>query len=129
MPKPRSAGPSEHQSQAAFFDWWRAWAPAHGYPARLGYSVPNGADLGGSRNRFAHVKYLKAEGLTPGVLDVNIDIPHGRFHGLRIEFKAGKNKLSDEQAAHLKALFDYDYCAHVAWSTEDAIAIVKRYFT
>lgn len=121
--------PSEHESQAAFFDWWRAWAPAHGYPARLGYSVPNGADLGGSRNRFAHVKYLKSEGLTPGVLDVNIDIPHKGMAGLRLEFKRPKMQMSPEQVEHRNLLLVWGYAAVLVYSTEQAIGAVEAYFS
>jgi hypothetical protein len=103
---------SEHVQQTAFFAWVRkarfvgfalAWQPdSYITPPRealapvlaldLLHAIPNG----GERNR-AVAGRLKAEGAKAGVLDTFLPWP-GRYGvGLYLEFKVGKNTLSDSQ--------------------------------
>jgi len=84
----------EHDIQAAFFAWVHYLEPH--YPRlRLIYAIPNG----GHRDIRTAMR-LKAEGVRAGVPDVLLSHPNldNTKHGLYIEFKAGKNKLTKEQA-------------------------------
>ena len=107
----------EHDIQAAFFDWARM------HPrARRAYAVPNG----GKRNLITAAR-LKREGVRAGVLDVCLPIPCGGAAGLYIEFKAGRNTLSQEQADESAQLVRDGYAVAVCWSTMDAIDTVQSY--
>jgi hypothetical protein len=109
--------PSEHQLQTAFFDW----AKMH-LRARRAYAVPNG----GQRNIVVASK-LKAEGVRKGVLDIHLPIACGGANGLWIEFKAGKNKLTLEQALEADTLLADGFAVAVCWDTLGAIDITQRY--
>lgn len=82
---------TEHQIQAAFFDYVRALEvqrPIFG----LIWANPNG----GKRDKRTGAK-LKAEGVRRGVPDVTIAIPRWPHPGAFIEFKRPGGKLSREQ--------------------------------
>lgn len=108
---------SEHQIQSAFFDW----AKMHPV-AKRAYAVPNAAKRG---PRLAAM--MLREGLRKGVLDVNLPVPSGQCHGLFIEFKAGKNTLSPEQASECELLANDGYAVIVAWDTMMAIDATQKY--
>lgn len=121
---------SEHQEQVAFFDWVRL--NENRYPElRWIFAIPNG----GLRDKRVAAK-LKREGVRAGVWDVFVPVirrsedVYGCYHiescGLFIEFKYGKNKLTENQKAFKWAcLEDYDF--EVVYSSEEAIQAVKRY--
>jgi len=112
-------GSPEHDIQVAFFK------RVNTHPATkrlLIYAVPNG----GHRD-IRTASRLKAEGVRKGVPDVQVDEACGPYHGLRIEFKAGKNTLSPEQTAWLHALNTRGYATAVCYSTDDAWAVLMRY--
>lgn len=108
---------SEHQIQSAYFDWARVH-PA----ARRAYAIPNG----GQRNLLTAVK-LKKEGVRAGVLDVCLPVPRGGAAGLYIEFKAGRNTMSDEQAVEADLLVRDGYAVAVCWDTMTAIELTQSY--
>ena len=114
----RSNNP-EHIEQVTFFDWVRLnreYAPNQDVKnaMNLCYSNQAGAALkqkqDASGNWYSpEGKYLKAEGMTRGIPDVNLDYPaQGEtyaypesrcvavdiFHGLRLEFKYRKPPIS-----------------------------------
>lgn len=74
--------PLERQEQALYFQWadyvWIGNEPLRPHV----YHVPNG----GSR-RPGERGALAGQGVSPGVPDINVDVPAGAFHGLRIEMK------------------------------------------
>lgn len=110
-------GLSEHAIQAAYFDWARQHSEA-----RRAYAIPNG----GKRNLLTAVR-LKKEGLRAGVLDVCIPIPRGGSAGLYIEFKAGRNTMSAEQAVEADLLVRDGYAVAVCWDTMTAIQLTQSY--
>lgn len=107
----------EHDIQAAYFDWARMHPEA-----RRAYAIPNG----GKRNLITAAR-LKKEGTRAGVLDLCLPIPRGGAAGLYIEFKAGRNTLSAEQAEEASALVRDGYAVAVCWATLDAIEVTKNY--
>lgn len=118
MKKSRSR--HEHEAQTTFFDWVRLNRKLAKHPdlraaMKLCYANINGASLSKKRDKRGNWyspegKYLKAEGMTSGVLDVNLDWPvfeqdrqnnpfilvHGirNAAGLRLEFKHRRQPIS-----------------------------------
>lgn len=84
-------GHTEHQHQAAFFDWLRWNERDHPVLERF-YAIPNG----GHRTKTTAAK-LKAEGVKPGVLDTCLPVARQGYIGLWIEFKSATGSLSPEQ--------------------------------
>lgn len=122
---------NEHADQVALFAW--AALQQNIYPAlKWLYAVPNGAKLpyrkGANGKRYSpEAIRLKAEGMKPGVPDTCLPVPVGRFHGLYIELKHGKNTASDKQSEWLEALNSMGYCAALAWGYEDAKQLIINY--
>ena len=86
------------------------------------YHVPNG----GKRD-VATAARLKAAGVKRGVPDIALDVPKGKYHGLRIELKYGKNKPTPQQQEWLDHLNECGYKAVVCYGAEEAIAVIKEY--
>lgn len=110
-------GLSEHAIQSAYFDWARLHRRA-----RRAYAIPNG----GLRHAAVAAK-LKREGVRPGVLDVHVPIAARDAHGLYIEFKAGRNQPTPEQATEIAQLVEDGFAVAVCWHTEDAIKVTTDY--
>ena len=108
---------SEHQIQSAYFDFARL------HPvARRAYAIPNGG-----QRHIAVAAKLKAEGVRKGVLDVCLPVAAGGAHGLYIEFKAGRNTLTPEQAEEAAALVRDGYAVAVCRDTLAAVGITESY--
>ena len=88
----------EAQHQMAFFKWLDLAQPVI---RKLTFAIPNG----GSRNVLEAVN-LKRQGVTKGVADVFVSLPNNNYHGLYIEFKAGKNKLTRYQEVFSNEVVD-----------------------
>lgn len=115
--------PSEHQIQSAFFSQVKI-DPFFKPYQRLIFSIPNAA-----KRSYALARYMQAEGLTAGVPDVFVAIPKGIYHGLFLEFKAGKNKLSGFQELFIENARRNGYYVLVCYSCEEAIAGLRSYLT
>lgn len=116
----------EELEQALFFHWVDGHLDLHPV-MRWIYAIPNG----GQRNKLTAVK-LKATGLRSGVWDVLVPYPtssdSGAFiHGLWIEFKYGKNGLTDNQKEFRRDLEPFGWGFEVVYSSDEAIEIVKKY--
>ena len=107
----------EHGIQKAFFDWARLHPEA-----RHAYAVPNG----GHRSK-ATAGRLKAEGVRAGVLDVCLPKMRGGCGALYIEFKAGRNTMSKEQAEEAARLVDDGYAVACCWDALQAIEFTQAY--
>jgi hypothetical protein len=81
--------PSEHPEQVAFVQWFRLQ-----FPGILVFSIPNGSYLAGDiAARARQVARLKAEGMLPGVPD--LEIPEWNLY---IEMKRQRGgRLSADQ--------------------------------
>lgn len=111
----------ESDEQKALFRWA---ALAQGkYPDLvLMYHIPNG----GSRHP-AEAANLKAQGVKAGVPDICLPVPRGAFHGLYIEMKYGKNRLTQSQKDWLAALIHQGYAVHVCYTMESARVAIVNY--
>lgn len=117
---------SETDHQQAVVQYFRQQ-----YPEYLIYAVPNGAWLHGtSLQRIKQMKKLKAEGLEPGVPDLCIPVPRGKYHGLYIEMKdVGKTEsdLSKEQKQKIIYLTWQGYKAEWRAGVDAAIELIDWY--
>ena len=118
---------SEHDEQAALFDWARdmeRFMPA----LALLHCIPNGMFIAGNpRRRRGIMNKMKREGLKPGVPDVFLPIPRGKFPGFYIEMKVGRNKPTDNQNQWLVALLEQGYRVDVCYGADDAIRAICDY--
>jgi len=107
----------EDNEQTALFQW-----AAHYKELRWLHAIPNG----GKRHKKVAIK-LKAQGLKSGVLDIFLPKARQGFHGLYIEMKVGKNKLTANQA-DFKAEADAEgYRCEVCYSWDEARIVIKDY--
>jgi hypothetical protein len=83
-------------------------------------------EAGGSRNKMEAYN-LKKIGVKAGMLDYFLMIPNDDYHGLFIEFKAGKNKLSEEQIKFIEIAESKDYKCVTVWDWKNGIEAIKRY--
>jgi len=120
MPEKKRAS-NEAQAQAMFFTWLTL---AHPSVRKCTFAIANG----GSRN-VAEASNLKRQGVTAGVSDVFMSVPMNGYHGLYIEFKHGKNKLTDAQAKFQHHAGNYGYMVSVCYSFDEARTIVEDYLS
>lgn len=115
-------GLTEHSLQVAFF----AAISYYDHPAvPLTLAVPNQA-VAMLRSVAARTAFGK-EGVRAGVPDILCLFPSRGFHGLAIEMKKPGGVLSQAQREFLNRLHRSGYSAGVCYSTEDALAVWKRY--
>ena len=86
------------------------------------FHIPNG----GSRNK-AEAARLKAQGVKAGVCDLFLPVARGRYHGLFIEMKYGKNTATPAQKNFISEVTAQGYLARVAYSFEEATTILEQY--
>ena len=87
------------------------------------YHVPNG----GTRNRL-EAQSLKRQGVKAGVPDLCFPVPKGKYHGMYIEMKYGKNKTTQAQNEWLELLSKNGYMTAVCYGFEEAQAVIDKYF-
>ena len=108
---------SEADEQAILFQW-AAYFPELEYM----FAVPNG----GSRHP-AEAANLKRQGVKAGVPDVCLPLPRGKYHGLYIEMKVGRNKPTDKQNEWLAHLKSVGYETAVCYGFEEARDTILAY--
>lgn len=87
------------------------------------FHIPNG----GLRNeREAH--NLKLQGVKAGVPDLCFPVPMGKYHGMYIEMKTGKNKTTQAQDEWLELLKNNGYMTAVCYGFDEAKAVIDKYF-
>ncbi len=111
----------ESQEQQALIRW--AEMQKATYPElELLHHIPNG----GYRN-IATAKRLKREGVKAGVPDLCLPAPKGKWHGLYIEMKAERGKVSGNQKWWIEKLQQQGYYVTVCYGWEEAKETILRY--
>lgn len=111
----------EHRIQVALFKWAKHASARH--PGlKLMFAIPNG----GARDAVTGAM-LKREGVKPGVPDIFLPLPIDNFHGLFIELKTAKGRLSPEQREWLMRLHNRGYAAVLCRGLDETIDMVCRY--
>lgn len=86
------------------------------------FHIPNG----GSRNK-AEAANLKRQGVKAGVPDLCIPVARCGYHGLYVEMKAPKGRVSERQAEWIALLREQGYAAYVCHGAGNAIALIDLY--
>lgn len=91
---------------------------------KLMFAIPNG----GRRDK-KEAYFLQRSGLKAGVPDIFLPTAKGRYHGLFIELKVGKNKPTYLQSQWLKDLADQNYKTAVCYGWIEAAQTILDYLT
>jgi hypothetical protein len=115
---------TEHDEQAALIQWADTLVVTGRVPelACL-FAIPNGAQ---TKNYLMGNKLVQ-EGLKKGIPDLFLAYPNSEIHGLFVEMKFGKNKLSREQFEWKDRLIDSGYQFITCWSWIDAARLILDY--
>ena len=100
---------SEHEIQCLLIKW------ASAIPELKCFAIPNGE----KRNIMTGAK-LKKAGVKAGVPDLFFCVPRGGYHGLFIELKSEKGRLSNEQKYWLEVLANNGYRSAVCFGLDEA---------
>lgn len=79
------------------------------------------------RRSFKNASRMKAEGLKKGMPDIGIFYPTSKHHGMFIEFKSAKGRLSETQCYRIELLVALGYYCCVCWTLETAQEEVRKY--
>lgn len=112
---------TERQIEKAIFDWLKYHKDVGDYAFKI-------ANEAGSRSTH-EMKSLVDRGLKPGFPDIGILIPNDNigYHGLFLELKTKKGRLSNVQKIWLKRLEDKKYMARAVYGLDEAIEIISLY--
>lgn len=114
---------TEAQEQRFLFKW--ANLAQQQYPElALMYHVPNG----GKRDPKTAAN-LKKEGVKAGVPDICLPVARNNFHGLYIELKTSKGKLSTKQKNWLNDLDREGYATKVCFGWLEAREVIEGYLS
>jgi hypothetical protein len=113
----------EHQHQKALVTW-AGYAAGADPRLRLLYAIPNG----GLRSKAVAGK-LKSEGVRSGVPDLCLPVAVRELHGLYLEMKAERGRVSAEQREWLEALAAAGYAACVTHGWDTARAAISIYLS
>ena len=111
----------ESDHQILFFTWL---ALAHPDVRRVTFAIPNG----GKRNPREAAR-LKREGVLAGCPDIAMNRARGGYHGLFIEMKTAKGRLTNFQTIVHTDLQAEGYLVKIARSWEEAREIVEKYLS
>lgn len=87
------------------------------------HSSLNGVKL--SKNQAGRAK---TQGMLSGVPDLFLPVPKNGYHGLFIEMKSGKGRLSTNQTCFLSKVELLGYKIAVCYSANEAIKTIENYY-
>ena len=111
----------ELREQQALFDWALLWENAHPELKAM-FHVTNE----GKRSK-ANGAALRRGGLKKGVPDIWLTVPKGEYHGLVIELKADRNRVTEDQQEWLERQAKYGWRSFACWGFEAAAKVVAEY--
>ena len=86
------------------------------------FAIPNG----GLRNIKVAAK-LKQEGVKAGVADLFVALSNGKYHGLFIEVKVGRNRQQPNQKIFEQKVLENGYQYKVVRSIDEMVAVIREY--
>lgn len=111
----------EDNEQICLMEW--AAAQSGKFPElSLIFHIPNG----GKRNAREAARF-KQMGVKAGVPDLFLPVPRGGCHGLFIELKAPRGRLSDYQRGWIESLKASGYAVSVCYGCDEARRDILRY--
>lgn len=112
-----SSSSTEELEQMAVIDW-----SLHFSSLRWLHAIPNG----GHRHKKTAGR-LKASGVKAGVLDLFLPVWVPPYHGLYIEMKYGRNKMTEKQQEFADFAIENSFKVVTCWSADEAINEIKTY--
>lgn len=112
---------SESSHQKAFFRWWHLMQASR-WPNVLCFAVPNG----GARDAVTGAR-MKAEGLLAGIPDIFLAKSSCGKHGMFVEMKAKRGRVSERQRGIFPFLEAAGYAVVVARGWKEAADAVELY--
>ena len=119
----------ESQSQQALIRWARMQAIPASPDVEPGAKVADylyAIGNGGKRSRI-EAAIMQGEGVKAGVHDLHLPLARSGAFGLWIEMKAGKGKLTDDQAAWRTRMIMAGHQCVTCWDWESAANHIKEY--
>lgn len=128
--KPKKARKPRREKEAAEQAIVIAWArnKAVADPERYPDLDSIFCSLAGVSMTEAQAGRAKAQGNRAGVFDLILLVPRGGHHGLLIEMKADKGKVSDDQDKELERLTRLGYRAAICYGHQQAIDEIQNYY-
>ena len=115
---------SAYQQQVVEWAKWAYKANPTRYPnLDLLHCSLNGVKLSQSQSRIA-----KGQGMLSGVPDLFLPVPKNGFHGLFIEMKSEKGRVTDNQEWFLSKTEGLGYKTAVCYSAQEAIKRIQDYY-
>ena len=112
---------TEHAEQVALINW--SYLNSGKYPELdLLHAIPNGG-----KRSIGVARKLKAEGVKPGIPDLFLPVARGDFHGLYVEMKSARGKLSPVQKEVQRALREQGYCVLTCYDWSQASDSIIKY--
>ena len=108
---------TEHQIQSLLFKWFKLQ-----HPKLVMFAIPNAA-----KRSYAQASYMKSEGLVAGIADIFLMCPKSSYHGMFIELKSAKGKLSDSQKEFMGLAILMGYKAVVCYGFDEAKDAINNY--
>ena len=112
----------EDAAQAALMQWAHMRKYKDGKLSQWITHVPNG----GKRDAREAAR-LKAQGVLAGFPDLFLFVPAGGYHGLMIEMKSPKGRLSPAQTMVLPRIENQGYKVVVCYNAQEAMNVILEY--
>lgn len=113
----------EDRIQANVIKWSQQPTVRKAYPClKMLYHIPNERQCTPQQGRL-----LKMLGVKPGVPDLCLPVPCGKFHGLYIELKTENGKPSPAQEWWRAELRAEGYAAAICYGFDAAVTTIVRY--
>ena len=114
----------ESAQQAQVVEWSR-WAYKTGkYPMlNMLHCSLNGVKLSGTQAKIA-----KGQGMLSGVPDLFLPVPKNGYHGLFIEMKSEKGRVTENQHWFLTNAESLSYKTVICYSAKEAISAIQAYY-
>lgn len=116
-----AAPKSEAQHQENVIRWSQIHRAEYPELALL-FHIPNG----GTRDKIEAAR-LKAQGVKAGVSDLFLPVSRRGYHGIFIEMKTLRGRVSQEQQWFGDKVTEQGYLFHVAYGWEAAVDTLKWY--
>lgn len=116
---------SAHQAQVVEWSRWAFKANPVRYPhLDMLHCSLNGVKLSGTQAKIA-----KGQGMLSGVPDLFLPVPKNGFHGLFIEMKGEKGRVTENQHWFLTNADSLGYKTVICYSAKEAISAIQAYYT
>lgn len=113
---------TEQQEQIALIKWTQQPSVRQLYPElKFLFHIPN------ERSDKIQAANLKRMGVKPGVPDLMLPFPSGKYHGLFVEMKKTGGRASTEQLWWLDHLKANNYAVAVCYGWQQAVEVLTWY--